>query len=412
MKKLTRKFIVLLMLSFLIPALTGCKEVDTNDEQHSTAIAIVLGNHSNAYALNLSNPDLVSVVSKATANGFVSVICADGKPYVASADIYVVPEQYRQADPKKLEADARQKATKILSSLVYVKAQTPELDSLTALSQAVRSLSSAPVGSEKIIYVIDAGLSTTGILDFRENLLEADPDAIADQLAERNAIPDFSGITVKWQQLGDVALPQQSLSHAQVQILGAIWTAIIEKGGGKLEISDIPPGQTINDSTGFPKISVVNLPPEKAITFEKEEIVIEIEEDTPIVFTEKQVQFIGDTAKYVDARKAEEVLKPIAEYMIANPDFKGLLVGTTATGGKDACLNLSLNRAKSVRDTLISMGVPDDRLITLGLGFDNPWHIGDADSDGILIEKLASQNRKVVLMAADSETAKLLIDKS
>ena len=409
-KLITRTVITLLILSLLILTLSGCDSPDSDKEQPSVAVAIVLGNHSSAFSLNMSSPDLISTVSKATANGFVSVICADGKPHVASADIYVVPEQYRQADPKKLEADARQKATKILSSLVYVKAQNPELDTLTALSQAVRSLSSTPADSEKMIYVLDTGLSTTGVLDFRENLLDADPDAIADLLAERDALPDFSGITVKWQQLGDVSPPQQSLSHAQVKILGAIWTAIIEKGGGTMEISDIPPGQTVNDSTGFPKISVVNLPPEKSITFETSEIVVE--EEKPIVFTEKQVRFIGDTAKYVDAKKTEEVLKPVAEYMIANPDFKGLLVGTTATGGKDSCLKLSEDRAKAVRDTLVSMGVPDKRLITLGLGFDDPWHVPDTDSGGNLIEKLASQNRKVVLMAADSEAAKSLLDKS
>ena len=232
-KLITRAVIALLILSFLILTLSGCDNSDSDKEQPSVALAIVLGHHSNAYALNMSSPDLISTVSKATADGFVSVICADGKPYVASADIYAVPEQYRQADPKKLEADARQKAAKILSSLVYVKAQNPELDTLAALSQAVRSLSSAPADSEKMIYVFDTGLSTTGVLDFRENLMSADPDAIADLLAERNAIPDFSGITVKWQQLGDVAPPQQSLSHAQIGSLGKIWNAIIEKGDRK-----------------------------------------------------------------------------------------------------------------------------------------------------------------------------------
>jgi len=395
--------IYLIVLIALVLMLSGCDGSDPYAEQTPVAVAIVLGNHANAYTPNLGNTDLVSDVARATTNGFISVICCDGQPYIASADLYIIPEQYRQADPKKLESDAQSKANKLLSNLTQIKAQSPELDTLESLWQAVNSFSMAPADSEKIICMLDTGFSMVGALNFHNNLLTADPDVISDELAKRGAIPDFSGITVKWVQMGDVALPQPPLSYAQNRKLREIWTAIIEKGGGKMEISGAPPSREINDSSEYPEISVVELPQETALSFDPDEIT---------VFDEQRVQFIGDSAQYVDPEAAAAALQPAAEYMISHPEFKGLLVGTTATGRKKFCRKLSESRAESVRDTLVSMGVLDGQLITRGLGFDDPWHVADTDFGGNLIEKLASQNRKVVLLSADSAEAKKLLDNS
>jgi len=392
---------IIMLLTFL--SLTGCVKTSPEPDETPTAVAIVLGNHANAYAPNLGNPDLVPDVARATMNGFVSVICCDGQPFVASADVYIVPEQYRGADPKKLESDAQSKANKLLSNLTQVKAQSLELDTLESLWQAVNSFSMAPVNSEKVIHILDTGFSTVGALNFHNNLLTAQPDVIADELVKRGAIPDFSGITVKWVQMSDTALPQPPLSYAQKQRLCEIWTAIIEKNGGTLEISGAPPSREINDPGQYPEISVVELPQETALSFDPDEIT---------VFDEQRVQFIGDSARYVDPEAVAAALQAAAEYMIAHPEFRGLLVGTTATGRKDFCRKLSESRAEAVRDTLVSMGVPDGQLITRGLGFDDPWHVADTDFGGNLIEKLASQNRKVVLMSADSAEAKSILDKS
>jgi len=419
--------ISLLSLIFLPLSQTGCNGGEQEEnEQPLVAVAIVMGNHGNAFGLNLSSPNLIATVSDAASNGFVSVTCCDGQPHIVSADKYVIPPQYRQADPAKLKADAQQKAANILAGLVHIKAKNPELDTLAALAQAVRSFAAAPDGSQKIIYVLDSGLSTTGQLDFRKNLLDAEPGAIADLLAERDAVPDFTGITVKWQQLGDASAPQKPLSYAQAQKLGAIWTAIVEKGGGRMEISNVPSSQTANDASQYPPVSIVDLPLEDPISFETPEpfptptttpepaVTLEQAETfdptETTVFREQLVRFIGGSAEYVDPVKAEAVLRPAADYMTRHPEFKGLLIGTTATGRKGFCLKLSQERAKAVYDTLVSMGVQSGQLITLGLGFDDPWHIADTDSKGYLTEHLASQNRKVVLMAADSPEALAILD--
>jgi len=51
-------------------------------------------------------------------------------------------------------------------------------------------------------------------------------------------------------------------------------------------------------------------------------------------------------------------------------------------------------------------------LVALGLGFSDPWHIPDTDSNGKRIEALASQNRKVLLMDANTPAAQALLNSS
>ena len=69
--------------------------------------------------------------------------------------------------------------------------------------------------NSKTIVVSGTGLSTQGTLNFQNNLLSAEPEAVLDLLEEKNEIPDLTGMTVVWQQLGDVAAPHQSLTQSQ-----------------------------------------------------------------------------------------------------------------------------------------------------------------------------------------------------
>ncbi|MDR1464752.1 MAG: OmpA family protein [Oscillospiraceae bacterium] len=396
-----KKMITILFAALLcVLCLTGCGDTPLPAE---AAVSIVLGDHGNSYALNLSNPDLVSAVASAAANGYISVVRCDGQPELVSADIYAVPAQYRNADPQKLQNDARQRAAKILANLTGVKAEQPELDTLEALWTAVDSFDAAPDCQTREVIVIDTGLSTKGKLDFRGNLLSADPAVIADFLDEQGALPDFTGITVKWFQLGDVAQPQAPLSHGQVNQLKQIWTAIIEKKGGTVEFSKMPAVPRANDPADYPAISTVPLPPETTLLFDPTKATI---------FTEQQMRFIAETANYIDPAAAMTALRPAAEYMVAYPQFTALLIGTTATGNRERCLKLSNDRAVAVRDTLISLGVPKRQIVTMGLGFDDPWHIPDTDTNGNWIEALAAQNRKVVLMDAASQGAKDILHPS
>ena len=67
MKKVIRVVIALFTLTCLFLIFAGCSpEIDEN--QTPVAVAIVLGNHANSYALNLSSPGLTAAVEQATSD--------------------------------------------------------------------------------------------------------------------------------------------------------------------------------------------------------------------------------------------------------------------------------------------------------------------------------------------------------
>ena len=195
--------------------LTGCSgNKGTKESKTPQALAVVLGAHANSQGLNLNNVMVQdTVVNAVKSNGYVSVVCVDGEPELLAANLYEIPEQYANGNKSKLESDALMKANNMLMELETVKADDPESDVLESLRLAVRSLADMN-DMEKSILIIDSGLSTTGVMDFKGNLIMADPDNLAEKLYEKSAIPNFDGITVIWMQMGDTAAPQQDLTNA------------------------------------------------------------------------------------------------------------------------------------------------------------------------------------------------------
>ena len=79
-----------------------------------------------------------------------------------------------------------------------------------------------------------------------------------------------------------------------------------------------------------------------------------------------------DPASYV-------VLKLAAERMLEVPDLRVRIEGHTDNTGGDAYnLKLSARRAKHVKQTLVALGVADDRLETLGLGSTRPLEANES----------------------------------
>ncbi|MBP3817284.1 MAG: OmpA family protein [Butyrivibrio sp.] len=390
--------------------LSGCsKSEQPGTVKQPQALSIVLGAHANSMGLNLNNLVVQDTVSSAVkSNGYVSVICIDGDPDLLAANLYEIPAQYANSNKTKLEADALMKANNMLSELEVVKADDPESDVLGSLRLAVRSLADIS-GMEKSILVIDSGLSTTGVMDFNSNLILANPKELANMLDKRSAIPDFEGITVIWLQMGDTAAPQEPLTDAQRENLTAIWKAIIEKTGGTFICSEAPANK-VNNNSDYPVVSPVILPDEIPIAYDPVAVkaaISSVDDNLfrePQFLSEEQVKFIGDSDQYINAMQAEEVIRPIAQYMESHPDIRLLLIGTTAGDETtEFSLQLSKARTETVKSTLISLGIASSRIDTLGLGPDDPWHIYGVGTG--MNDPLASANRKVVLLDATSETA-------
>lgn len=405
MKKIKRFLITALCFVISMTGLTACGDA-TKAETQKQAVAYVIANTANSQGLNFNSPMARDTIYNTILNyGYISVVEADGKPEAVSAASYDIDDQYKNASKEKLKIDAQSKTNSLLTEAQSITANDPEVDYLESLRLAVRSLSSLEDYTSKTIIVMGTALQTTGILNFRNNLLSADPAYIADALAKKEEIPDFTGITVIFQQLGDVAAPQPSLSTAQRNKLCQIWEAIIEKGGGSFVCNDIM-ANPVNENQEYPSVSVVELPEDTPLTFSPEALTEESTFEEPRFLSEEQVAFIPDSADYLDPQAAETTITPIADYMNEH-DITLLLAGTTAGDeDNDYTLSLSRQRAETVRDTLIKLGVNENNILTAGLGSSDPWHIQGAGYDG----DMASQNRKVVLIDAASDTAKELLN--
>ncbi len=141
--------------------------------------------------------------------------------------------------------------------------------------------------------------------------------------------------------------------------------------------------------------------------------------ESPFEINETQIQFVAESEEFINENQAITALEPVAEAILAHPDNKILIAGTTATDGEQtARVKLSEARAEAVKKVLINTyNVPESQIQTIGLGYeDDPFErgqdrvvAGDITSD--FVESEGRKNRRVVVMDLDSEAAQQILSK-
>jgi outer membrane protein OmpA-like peptidoglycan-associated protein len=167
-------------------------------------------------------------------------------------------------------------------------------------------------------------------------------------------------------------------------VLVALWTKIVESAGGKAEVKQAPLPST-RTMDGLPPVTIVpvaarSIGPLPSVT----------------VLRDGTVGFVPDQAVFRDPAQARVVLADYAREITNGR--RALLTGTTASAGtSEYRLRLSQERANAVRDLLVSLGAPADRIRTRGLGSDFPGYVPDHDPQGNLDPVPAAQNRQVII---------------
>lgn len=397
--------LVMTLCISMVCLMTDCS--DTGNEE--IALAVVGSPHSNEPSFPL---DAASIKDKlyncCYAYGSVSFITNDGNPKVVYQTDIPKPEKSGLSENKK-KTIATNYTSQLLKELSKLNSDVSEVDTLKAITYASKTLSSSSPSADKVLVIMDNGLSTVGYLDFTKWLLYADTKTIVDALNKVEAIPDLTDVNVVWMYLGQTAAPQQELSEVQKHKLEEIWRTILTEGGAKsIEfVNDIASDEPDNN---LPSVSVVDVQ-NRSIDIETSEEPVEIIIEEPIetiVLDNTSVRFIGDKAEFVDYEEASSVLAQYAQILLEHPNNKVYVIGTTATGSTDFCNELSVNRANAVCQVLISYGVPESQLIPLGMGFEDPWHIDDVDDNDKQIEEYACQNRKVLIVDVNGDDASKL----
>lgn len=408
MKKTISMILVLACVITIVSTLAGCSGNGVKAPAEKAAVCYIIASTANSKGLNFNSPLVQDTVYSTVRNyGFIAVVNADGNPEIVHAASYDLDDKYKSASKEKLDMDARSKATNIVLSMQSIVADDPEIDYLESLRLAVRTLSSLNGYDTKSIVLIGTGLSTAGVMNFSNNLISAEPETVVNLLNEKSEIPDFTGITVYSQQLGDVAAPQKELTSAQRIKLEKIYGGIVETGGGTFIYNDII-ANPVDETKQYPSVTPVNLPSDTPISFE--EVVFEEDNifEEPVFLTEEKIGFVADKAVFLNPNEANEILQPVAEHLVKHPSVSIVLAGTTA-GDKDSDFTLSLSRqrAETVKNALVELRVSADRIIAIGLGSEkDPWHVYNAGYDG----SAASGNRKVVLLDASSERSVSILE--
>lgn len=416
MKKITKLTCTFAVMAAALFALTGCSNPDPSAETSKPAVAYVISNTANSKPVDSSAPLIQDTMLDATMNyGYSFIVRVDGDPALVSAEDLNIDEQNKTASKERLKRDAASKASNLLQIVDGVTPLNPEADYLAAIRLSASSLRSLDSSyTSRTIICCGSGLSTSGYLNFRNNLLSAEPQVIVDMLKEREALPDLSGITVYFLGIAQVEAPQEKLTPKQSNNLTSIWKAVVEASGGEFVSNDyIAVSDETRTTDSLPSVSVVDIPSDTPIVFDTDVLEqTDAEEsnafDEPVALEESQVEFVADEAAYRNPEAALETIRPIADYLAEHESVSLLLVGSTAGDITDeSALRLSQARADAVKKTLCDdLGIDESRIHTLGMGSSAPWHISNGGYDGAA----ASRNRSVTLISADTELAQSLMN--
>ena len=275
------------------------------------------------------------------------------------------------------------------TSVCGARAQTGEIDTLSALNNAANELRAHDNGSKMVINVISSGLSPTGLLAGSSDLLNADANDIANQLANMGALANFSGIEVHFYGLGQ-ASGEQVIPSSIAAKLQTLYPTLVEATGGVAIVepdvltrlgcdADLPTVSTIDfeqDSLSFPHL--------------------EHGQSAQVVLNETVLAFVGDSAEFIDPTQANATLAELAGTITSNSGATVLVEGYTAaspTFSRNDLVDLSQRRAEAVRDALIAAGVNPGSIEAIGRGDEGATSMNTGTFD----ETAAKNDRRVVV---------------
>jgi tetratricopeptide (TPR) repeat protein len=250
----------------------------TCDESPKTvnAMIIILGRHANANSFHSVSYGFVKEDLKNTVcGGYVGIVSSEGTPNVL--------RQYYNLGANTLNRNERkhQIDDDIEIILAFLRdennrAKTSENDLLNAIQLAnielgiieKKATQSGKLIGEKKIIIMDAGIVTTGALDFSrhgidkfdfsvsDSLVSEFTSVIAKDLIDSRELIDtaFKDVNVTFIGFGDVAPPQKELSRHVENGLKILWTTIFDRANAKsVEIFPISRTRKANVS-GFPEV--------------------------------------------------------------------------------------------------------------------------------------------------------------
>lgn len=405
------KKIIALALAFILvgATFTGCSGKVSSEETSNTVY--IVGKHANAQPPAINESTIESSVQSAIDNNtLLSVIELDGSPSVEKDNRFTFNLKKNVSSTIKKKYVSKM-TNKVIECFDNLTPKVAEVDILKAIEIAANELNSSDANTDyaKHIVVYSTGVQTTGLIDMTKfNILSSSKETVnevVEQLSAKQALPNLDGITIDWYNLNQVSGEQKQLTAEMKANNEYLWGTLIAKAGGKVDFKS--DNATADDRTNYDVgVSVVPVT-EDSLNIE------EYNKDSSVVFTTDEIAFKSDSVEFVDEEQASQAVTKIINYMLYNKDYNLLLAASTATvPPQNKCESFSKKRAEAVKSLIISRSnnqIDSSRITTIGMGYENPYHVSDTSKNGSLIEEKAKQNRAVYAMNKDSMEAKQLI---
>lgn len=452
MNRKISKLFMLALITLLVVMLASCGKDDETDEENPVALVIIAGNHANArMPLSSGDSEVLTEIKeligksvvierksgkyKASAN--VSIVISDGNPEMVElsseeAEIFKCEANNRANLQTRIEKMEDNIAEFLMNETL--RADDEEVDLLAAIIQAKSKLNQYD-GCDKYIYILDTGITTTGLLDMRNIPIFDDdnsPESIFEQV--KSGVPNLDGIQVKFWGLGNVASPQENISnnYDYQQKLSNLWTYILKTAGAEVEEFYCIPNEGVEmlyseDGDLYPYVSTIPIPKEPVATPVADPVTIKPQKEgvtptptpvpepptlEPVTLTSQDLGFLPNSAEYRNGKNQAIIcinnIKDDLEKYLNNQGVKLYIVGSVAKTDKNKELEsskVSEARANAVRDLLVSeFGIPGDRIVTIDAGTHRfTWRSADEWEGGDWNPGNAEKNRIVRIIGENSK---------
>lgn len=394
MKKII--FAIVFMAAALTVALSGCGSTAVDKAVHpTTATAVIMLNGYNMPVVNNAG-DFVDAPQDGDAT---FIVVPDSTPSVTTLTWSSVAK-----NPTYAASEGRQWKAELSDELSAVRPDSEGCDLLSAIHLAGNQLQSANTQAHKLV-ILCSGVNTS-TLDFANPAFwTADIDQMISQLQELDYIqPDLlQNVEVTWVYMtSSDGVHQASFTPAMQTRLYAFWDAYMQACGASTV--DFRKDQLTTGSAPD------NVPPIEAVAVDAITVSLPdvpsaspAEEGPTLTLDTSTLAFVPDSDAFLDEQQANQTLDNATSQLLSNNGSSYIIAGSVAAtenGSSESSMRLSIARAQTVSEQLISRGVPEDSITAV---------IGLSTCTTPLRSTNEADNRAVYIVDASTDLAKTLV---
>lgn len=406
-----KNIIIAVLALVMVLACTGCK----SEAEEAVNIAFVVGIADNETKVNEGIEEL-SILPAQPGSDY-AFISAEGVPSCIGETGTIADLSNMGYTDAMMDRIREGIKADLAERLASYKPSSAEIDMSGAIQLSVHTLNAHAVeGRKNILVFYCSGKSSSSLINMVETpIYKLDIEASVPAIAEKMNL-DMSRIDeVIWYCCGEFGGDQPTLSSSEKAKMKEFYKELFVALGMDETSITFKDNLPSKEYYQFDDTPVSYMTVEGTVSGLKELTVLEPEifEDadasaleSPIVIPEAQIEYLPDSADFLDPAAAAAAIQPVADFLLKYPKLEILLYGTCA-GDADSeyTLWLGKSRAASVRDVLVAAGVDESRITVVSVKVaDDPYY-----QFGLGTGAEASVNRKTVIVDMSTALARQIL---